>query len=269
MKKSIAIFSTLIIVFTLTAYGYYTSSNTTAKHSEPVKTGNTTLRNDFREIVKRTTNPNPDFFYKVASRFNTVISKQKLHRAKSIIDILPKEETRTKKDYESVSVSILVENDEATEFGVDEMLNPAQIALLQTTDYSTNIVVTSYCQRLDEENGTWGNYKITYHMTVVPEIEARFKEGHEGLLNYIKDKTKKLITKVDNEKLRPGRVAFTISKEATVEGVELLTTSGYSDVDQEFIKLISTTSKQWVAASNSEGEKVDQKLVLSFGKMGC
>jgi len=266
MKKSFVILSILIITFILTAFGYYNIGETSPIPIKFEKKEKVFLKNDFRKAVME--DIDPDFYLKVGSRFNTVISKNELHHAKSIIDILPKKATQNKANFNSVSIGILEKDNELVKYGNNEQLSSDQLSLLKTAEYSTNFYVISYCNNL-LDNGAIENDKISYYMTVVPEKEAEFHKGSKGLLDYLKREIKTKLKDYSKNKLRPGKLTFTIAKDSSIKFIEVNSSSGYTKLDNTFIELISNTKDLWSIAANARGEKVDQEFVLFYGKMGC
>ena len=209
-----------------------------------------------------------DLVYKVDSRFIARITKEKLNKAKSIIDILPKEGTEFMEIYENVVVTILGEADEIKALGNDEILNDKQLNLLKSADYSTDFYITANCKRRNE-NGELYGYDLVYYMTIIPEQEAEFAGGKEALVKYLRGNSKVVTSIITKDKLKPGRFNFTVTKAGTVENVELSSTSGYSGVDEHLVELIENMPKKWQAATNEKGEKVNQELIFFFGLEGC
>ena len=141
MKKSTLIFCIALTTFSLTAFGYQQWNNSTIKQEATSRSKAVVFNNDF--VNPLNTQADSDLFYKVDSWFIATITKEKLHNAKSIIDILPEKATKLRETYQNARVSILHDDQEITEIGESELLNPAQTKLLQSTDYSTNIRITS------------------------------------------------------------------------------------------------------------------------------
>lgn len=269
MKKNILILSALITTFSLMAFSFMNWGAKEVK-LEPLSC-NKMARVDYDFVNYSYLQIKPDFVYKVDNRFMTTISKEKLDKATSIIDILPKEETQTKEGYKNVRVALVGKNDKATTeiMGDNERLNPAQIELLQSTDCTSNIRITSNCKQKNPYTNKLENYSLVYYITIVPSKEAEFKEGHEALLKYLKENSKEKITIVKKEQLQPGRVKFTINREGLIANVKLESTSGYPSIDEVFVGLIKNMPQKWNPAQNAQGEKVDQELVFFFGIEGC
>ena len=205
MKKNILILSTVLIVLSLTAYVVSSSkvSETIQKEtasSEPVAIGKQVVQ-DFN------LSGYPDFVYNVDSRFIANITKEKLHKATSLLDFLPKEQTDKVFRYKSVSVEI-IENDmqifKKNELGDNEVLTPAQLKLLRSTDYSTNFFILARFQEKNEVNGDLIDNYFSPHFTVIPENEAVYKNGNEALIAYLKENSIEKTTIVDKYTLKPG-----------------------------------------------------------------
>ena len=295
MKKSILFFCAIIISFSFMAFSYMNWN--TLENSETCQ--KETKKSVCKAVpVFDNTYFNPlanqadvDLFYNVAPRFMTTVTKKDLHNARSILDILPKKATETVVSFQKSTVSILnTDNDmpfveivsyknstssslndgeKMIEVGVNAILNPAQVKLLQSADYSTNIRVTSICKRKDLFSGDLYIDEIVYYITVVPSKEAQFEGGKEALIKYLKENSASKTAVVEKEYLSPGKVSFTVTKEGTIANVKLTSTSGYSSVDKSLMELISNMPEKWTPATNSKGEKVDQKLVFFFGLEGC
>lgn len=109
----------------------------------------------------------------------------------------------------------------------------------------------------------------TPYLTIVPEKQALYVNGMDALIDYLKESNKENTAIVRRNELKPGQLYFTVNKEGTISNTELITTSGYPYIDKMLAELITNAPGKWEPAENSKGEKVDQKLVLSFGAMGC
>jgi hypothetical protein len=268
MKKIAIILSIALSVFSLA------SCNSNVK-SEVANTPLETL--DSQEIAmnsNQSENSQPklfsDFIYEVAPRFN-VIKKTDLDKVRSFNDFIGEEHAQRILSYSSVSVIILdgQEETDRKETGNSGILTPAQIKLLQSSDYSTNILVSAYFQEKNPETGLIEDQHWTPYLTIIPEVQASYAGGMDKLKRILKNQSEGARKDVDPEKLRPAKLFFTVTKNGLIENVKLDRTSGYPLVDQTMIELISTTQKDWEPAQNSKGEKVDQELVVSFGLLSC
>lgn len=211
----------------------------------------------------------PNFFYDLGTRFQPV-RKSVLEKARSINDFVSAREMKDVFSYQSVRV-VIVENDIQTdvqEAGTTAELTKAQRQLLQTAAYSTNFVVWADYQMKNEAGALEDNYFSPY-MTVVPEEQARYSRGEEAFLEYLQANNEMYTMGVDRDSLRAAKLYFTVSSTGNITDVHLDRTSGYEAIDEQMIKLLSSTPGNWVPAQNKQGENVDQELVVSFGLAGC
>jgi hypothetical protein len=167
---------------------------------------------------------------------------------------------------------IIIENDEQTdmrETGYSGMLTFDQINLLQSFDYSTNFLIRADFQEMNAVSGALENNYASPHLTMVPEKQAVYANGKDALLEYLSKNNKENTANLNIDKLRPAKLYFTVSKKGAISNVRLDRTSGYSNIDNTMIELINKAPGMWVPAEDSNGQKVDQELVISFGMIGC
>ena len=211
---------------------------------------------------------NVDLVYHVDHRYMTTVTKEVLHNAKSIVDILPEKAIKSVETYQNARVSILHDELETTEKGNGDLLNDAQKKLLLTTDYSSNIRITSILQKRNDA-GNLEKDSLVYYLTVIPEQEATYAGGRQALIEYLRENSREAVSIIKEDERQASRVNFTITKEGTITGVKLTGTTGYSSVDKALVELIMHMPEKWIPATNSKGEKVDQELVFFFGLQGC
>jgi len=268
MKKNVIVFVTALTIIILFAFGFNTKNDSVNK---PVEISNSTLITSDKKI-ERDYNFSffPDFFYKVDTRFRGV-KKGMVDNAKSVTDFLPKEHTQSIVSYKSVSVTILEDTKQTgiKETGTSELLTAAQIKLLRSTDYSTNILIRADYQNKNEHTGKLQNNYSTPYLTIVPEKQAMYENGKNALIEYLKENSKVETAYVQKNILQPGRLFFTVSKNGVISDVTLGATSGYPAIDKKMIQLMYEAPGKWKPAENLKGEKVDQELVFSFGEVGC
>lgn len=269
MKKSLVIFCSAVVVLSLTAFGYK-NWNEAALGKKEARCSKTAVF-DNTPLCATNEKPDIDLVYKVDSRYGNTITKEDLNKAKSIIDILPKRATERIVNYYSMNVSVLngEQAPDQGERGMSELLTDAQIEVLKTVDYTTNIYVGSEYSQTNGETGILEDSYLTYYISIIPEKKAVYTGGQEALIDYLKRGSKEKAAIIKEDKLQPGKVSFTVSKEGAIENVSLTSTSGYASVDETLVDLISNIPGTWTPATNSKGEKVDQALVFFFGLEGC
>ncbi len=205
------------------------------------------------------------------SRFLLTVTKEQLRTARTIYDIVPGEPEHEIVSYSSVSIRTYV-NEQETDIaavGTGPVLDPAQLALLRSLDYSSNFLIYAQFTEKDATTGaTRGNY-ASPHVTIVPEHQATNSLGKEALVAHVRNGTSALAYVVDAEKLRSGKVHFTVDRSGAVTGIRLSESSGYPLLDQRVLELLNTLPGTWQAATNAKGEAVEQEFVFSFGIVGC
>lgn len=210
------------------------------------------------------------FIYSLKPRFNT-ITKSELKKATSFEDFIGKEHADRIVKYKRLSV-ILLDGDEKTdiqETGTSGEFNEKQLALLQSFDHSTNILLwADYDEKFDYSEDLFAETWTPY-LTIVPETQTSYSEGMDNLLSEIQDQSKSLWSKIDTDKLIPARIFFTVSKDGTLIDFNLDNSCGYGHIDDKMKEFILNSSGKWTPAKDVDGNTVDQQLVLSYGALGC
>ena len=268
MKRRILILCTVLTALGLTAFGVVNWNND--KTSRPKATVNETVAINMPVIGPKEKEIFTDFFYDVGPRFNP-IKKTEVDAARTLSDFLDSETMASIVSLQSVNV-VLVENGPQTdvfENGTTATLTDGQLQLLQSFDYSTNFMIRADYRK---KNGNTGilisDYRNPY-LTVVPEQQAIYSYGKEALLRYLREESKAIGAIVKPDNLKAARLSFRVTRQGTVEVIELERSSGYPEIDQKMIESISNLSGFWKPAKNAAGKEVDQEFVLSFGARGC
>jgi TonB family protein len=209
--------------------------------------------------------------YDLGSRFQLTVTKEQLHAAETIHDIVPGFLKQEEVTYTKVSIRT-VEGDQGTEIvasGTDHLLNPAQLELLRSYDYAGNFMISAHYTERNEVNGSMSRNEATPHLTVVPEREAVNSTGKEALIAYVKSGSSMFAYVVEASKLRPGAVYFTVDPQGHVTQVRLSSSSGYPALDHRVLELVNTLPGTWTPATNGAQEPVEQELRFTFGTVGC
>lgn len=268
MKKNILIFCAALIILNLTACGHFDGNDgktaqLEASDFEVIATNTLKIEKIDRRVIS-------DFVYDVGPRFN-FITKSDLDKARSFSDFIGEAHVQRIVSYTSLSVTIFdgEQKTDLKETGNDGVLTTAQVQLLQSSDYSTNVLISAEYREKNIETGQVEDSYWTPYLTIVPEKQANFVSGKESLIDYLKAKSKDVRANVKADKLKPAKLLFTVTKNGTIENVKIDRSSGYPSIDKKMIELITKTQAAWESALNADGEKVDQELVISFGLMGC
>ena len=260
MKKTIIISCIVLAIFSFLAFTFI---NKNKSASDNLETASLEVSTKAEETKKQTF---PDFIYDIGTRFSP-IKKEAIINATSVNSIFSKDEMHNMESVKSVEF-IIVENDkraDKSETANSASFTDEQINFLNSLDYSTNFIMeVDYNIKTDLIERT-----STPHYTVVPDIQAQYIYGKDALIKYFIENTKEETANIPEDKLQPAKLYFTVTKNGTVNNVNLDRSSGYPNIDELMIGLINNTPGGWIPALNSKGETVDQELVVSFGLMGC
>ena len=263
MKKRIIILSIVIITLSLLTFGLMNTNNTEMAKESAIATSTKSVDEN-----KNFT----DFMYDVGTRFSP-IKKADLDTIRSFNDIIGQEHAERIIEYKSVTVYLMQDGKKTNtkESGTTAIFNAKQLKMLQDFDYSTNLIIWADYQGKHVETGEIEDASWTPYLTIVPEKQAVYQDGKEALMTFLKETGKAAVAKanVDAIKLQPAKLFFTVTKNGSVEKVKLDRSSNYPEIDNFMIELIQKTPRNWIPAENSNDEKVDQELVISFGLIGC
>jgi hypothetical protein len=269
MKKNLLILIASLAACSLTAYGYVTWSH--AQSDKKVASCKVAPKSyaSASEFVNSLYKPETvDLIYNVESRYMRTVTKEQVEQATTVMDLIPEKISQMLVRYEYVTVAVLHEGEETTLMGDDEYFSPGQISLLRSMDYSSNFFVRASCKRQGDD-GDLIHYDLVYYMTVVPKNQASYTDGQDALIKYLRENSRKETFVITKDKLRPGRVHFSITEQGTISNVYLDSSSGFPSVDEKLIALVKDMPGTWEPATNGEGAKVNQELVFFFGIQGC
>ena len=268
MKQRTIIFSIVLITLILTVFGFNKWNNSENDLAEISISTNVVAETEVEVNINEKNNS--DFFFGIGTRFNG-IKKEKLHNLKSFDDVIGREHAQRIESYKSLTVVVLEDNKKTDikEVGTSKELNPAQIKLLQSLDYSTNVLIwAEYIERNKETGELEDNYWTPY-LTVTPDIQASYIDGNDALNNYLNYYSKEETAGLTNDKVKPGKIYFTVSKEGVITNVEIVSSTGLPHIDEKIKELVTKLPGTWEPAKDINGNYVDQTLVISFGNMGC
>ena len=233
MKKKTLILFAVLITFSLTAFSVINWNNSKTEQSETSTIKEVAVNTQMSE--KTLNKIYTDFIYGVGPRFSP-IKKTAINKAKSINDFYDARQMESIESLKSVSVILIIDDKQSDirETGYSEELNPAQLQLLQTADYSTNFVIKSEYKTKNKETGELENSYTTPHLTIVSENQAEYVSGKHALIDYLKEKSKAAVARamVEPEKLQPAKLFFTVTKYGTIENVHLDRSSNYPSIDK-------------------------------------
>lgn len=268
MKKSAIIFSAVACTCSLAAFGFMNwETSGPGNHVQEPEHG--TFRPDENPLDVFKLAPDPEFIYDVNPRFAATITKEDLRNAQSISDLVPDKATEGMRSFCEVKIGVLTNDKDLIELGTSETLNPAQRRLLHSVQYSNNFYVKAVCKYDNARTGKEEDYDFVYYVSVVPEKQAQYKYGQEGLLYYLEEKSRHATQNIDINSLKPGKLKFTITREGELSNIRLESSSGRDELDKAMQEALRSIPQGWEPATNGKGEKVEQELVFSYGWLGC
>lgn len=219
---------------------------------------------DFHSV--KTKNP---FFYEVDSRFATTMTKTSLAKAKSVFDIFPKDATQGIGALENVKVVLLNDGEEIALTSPTAELTKEQLNFISTWNYSDDFYVYGNYKKLDPITGKEYEEYIVYYITIIPEKEATYADGHDAFMSYLKKGSIEAVRDVKKERLKPGKARFTVTEDGLIDAIELDATSGYEAIDKKMMELLKEAPSKWNVAKDANGKTISQEYVFSFGIVGC
>jgi len=130
-----------------------------------------------------------DFFYDVAPRFMSTFTRADIAQVRSIAAFEDPERMKRIVSYKSVTISVLNDDYKFVQKAAGETakFNAAQLKLLESIPYSTDILIRSeYLEKNRETDEIEESYS-TPHITIVPEKQAKYEGGKEALLAYLRE----------------------------------------------------------------------------------
>ena len=277
MKKSIIITVAALTTLSLAGYGFMSSNEVEmeVKHTPCIGPEGGDQPSACAQLAVEQVKYDfySDFNYTVGPRFKPV-TKHELMEATSFANFVTEDEAALILSYKSVEV-VVIENEQQTtkrEIGYTEQLTSAQRELLQTADYSSNFMIRAEFEGMKQMNGLPGRTFYGPHITVVPETQAQYSKGTVTFIRYLMEGNKPNTANLDESKVQPAMLYFTVAKTGRVKDVHLKQTSGYASIDEAMIKLVKDAPGHWIPAVNAQGDKVDQELAISIyltGAGGC
>jgi hypothetical protein len=214
-KTAISLYSKLLTLSIIVLS--FSSCNTTNK------TENTnTLNSDDLAIVSSNLEPAtntsiPDLYYGVDTRF-AAIKKSDIYKATTIYDFLNEGEKKQIAHINSVKLVIIKDNQQSDiqAYGDSDKLTEAQLKILKSTDYFSHFTVRTEFKEKNKETGKLEERFFGPHITVVPDKQATYVNGHQALINYLKKNSKESMNVIKGDKLGAIKLSFIVTKEGTI-----------------------------------------------------
>ncbi len=213
---------------------------------------------------------NDAFFYSIGPRFGG-IKRSQLQKSFQLSDFLDPDFTHQVQSYERIELRAIDQAgkyDDAVLISENGVLSAAQWDYLKNLDYGSNFTLKIDCYETQPQ-GDYVFNSFTPHLTVIPETMARYRDGNERLLEWIREQNYPNVAGLFREDLRPAKFYLSIDASGKLVDIELDKGCGYPQIDLKLIALLKEKANEWLPARNDEGEAVAQKLVFFFGLPGC
>lgn len=249
MKKYALIFSTILIAIGLMSFGYLNLDQV----EEPVPI---------------------DFFYNLGPRYNRTFTKAEMKAARTFSEFDNLDALNPKHIVSFKSVKVLTIDDNYDPIkeveGKSGEFNSVQLQLLASAPYSADILIRADYVMRNNKTGELEDSYSTPHITVVPETRAEYPGGgYDAFVDYVKSHKVEETVAISKDDLKPGKIRFTVSKVGTITKVTLISSSGYRKIDKRMVELITEAPGNWKVAQDTDGQRVEEQLVFSFGIIGC
>lgn len=207
--------------------------------------------------------------FSVHGNYKHAIAMEKLSKAGTLGDIIPFYPASWIKNYISVELVTKYDGVSATASGSNNILNKQQSNLLNDSKLGTEIEINIKYESENLLTGQTEVGKMFYSVTVIPETEAEFADGHQNLTQYIQENAIDKISTAVSEKLNTALVSFIIDEDGEISDAHISKSSGDPGVDQLLLRAVNNMPK-WKPAADSKGIKVRQEFVLSVSNNeGC
>lgn len=191
------------------------------------------------------------------------LSKEKLKKVTSIIDINRFYKNSWIKEYKSVEVAAVFEGKSMKVVGKNDNFTEEQKALMNSADVNTNIEIKVHY--LPENTLSRNELKdFSFKFIVNPEQEASFVGGENALRQYLKEQAIQKIPVGAFQGFDLTAVKFTIDEAGKVTDAHIAWPYENREVDDMLLSAICNMPP-WTPAQYANGKKVKQELVFTVG----
>lgn len=193
------------------------------------------------------------------------VEREQLREAMNLADLNHRYQPSWVKEYISVELSASCQGQLRKVVSKNDLLTPAQKAILNTADAGTDISVKVIY--LPKNTLAHNDPKeLDFSFTVNPENDAHYIGGQEQLMQYLKESAIDKIPAGSFQGYDLAAVKFTITEEGEITNAHIFESSKDANIDA---LLLATISKMpcWEPAVYADGTKVKQEFALTVGNM--
>ena len=222
----------------------------------------------YTEGVSTNSSFTQELYFEVRGNYAHSVKKEKLNEAKLINDIIPGYPENWISQYISVEMLATRNGNSMKANGLNNILSPEQKNILHSTELGTKIEIIVNYKSKNPATEKIENCMVNFSLMVIPEIEAEYVGGYQQLAKHIKENIINKISDNTPQQYHSGIVLFTIDENGEITDTRISKSSGDLNTDKFLIKSVNKMPK-WKPAENSNGIKVKQEFLFSFGNRGC
>lgn len=209
-----------------------------------------------------------DIRYEVHGSYSRSITKEKLHQATSMSDVIQEYPAEWITNYVSVEILAICNGKAVKANSANDILTAEQQNILRTADMGTDVVINVNYKTKNSVTDNLENSKMHCALTVVPEVKAEYLGGYQQLTHFLQENGISKISETDSKDIQPAVVKFTVDEQGEIANAQISKTSGNKNIDNVLLKAVNSMPK-WKPAQNAKGVKVKQDFVFSVGNSGC
>jgi TonB family protein len=208
--------------------------------------------------------------YNVHGTYAHPITREKLHDARSMGDIIPYYPVLWILSYVSVEIVATCDGKAMIATSPNDILSTDQKNILNTVDLGANIIVNIDYKYKNPATDIIEINRMHYSTSVIPELEAEFPGGEQQMNKYLKEKAIDKISEGASKIFKFAIIKFTVDEEGKITNAQIATASGDPKIDKLLLKAINKMPK-WKPAENPMGIKAKQSFEFSVGNNneGC
>jgi TonB family protein len=240
------------------------SPSKASNHTGQVKLGN------FNFINPRQPNDpiKEDYWYHVKGVNSNAITRKELNGAVAIHEFIPNYPVNWIENYKSITL-IASKGQHETRMAlpgvkISDEMKQLFSSVETNTDLHFKVEYTTRNSITDELDA----HEFNYWATLVPHKQARFKQGNDSLIHYLREQTEAIVREKYHDYLGLVGVQFEISTEGKVTNVRLKESSKNEAFDAFMMKAIRDLPS-WEPAVDENGKKVVQEFEFILSLNGC
>jgi hypothetical protein len=206
--------------------------------------------------------------YELHGAYKHPLKKEILDRAIVLNDLINDCPSSWIDKYVSVEISSKVNGKIIKALGNSNRLTAEQKNIIKAAKLGDDVIINSQYQIKNKVTSKIEYGKMSYSITVVPEIEAEYAGGKNEILSYLKNEisVNRLESSLNNLKLTT--IKFTVNEKGIISNSIVLKSSTNIQIDQLLLKIINEMPN-WKPAQDKNGTNVRQDFEFSVGKFGC